>query len=65
MNHALNKFLPSFIRARLEGRTALQKIMANTGWLLIDRIIRMGVGLLVGVWVTCYLERNRFENFYI
>ena len=60
MNYALNKFLPSFIRARLEGRTALQKIMANTGWLLIDKIIRMGVGLLVGVWVARYLGPAQF-----
>ncbi len=60
MNHALTKFLPSFIRARLEGRATLQKILANTGWLFIDKIIRMGVGLLVGVWVARYLGPEQF-----
>lgn len=60
MNYVLTRFLPSFIRARLEGRTTLQKILANTGWLFIDKIIRMGVGLLVGVWVARYLGPEQF-----
>lgn len=60
MNYALIKFLPSFIRIRLEGRVALQKILANTGWLFIDKIIRMGVGLLVGIWVARYLGPEQF-----
>ncbi|MDJ0696538.1 flippase [Mastigocoleus sp. MO_188.B34] len=30
-------------------------IIANTGWLFADRILRMGVGLFVGVWLARYL----------
>lgn len=60
MNYVLTRFLPSFIRVRLEGRTTLQKILANTGWLFIDKTIRMGVGLLVGVWVARYLGPEQF-----
>ncbi len=45
---------------RLEGRTTLQKILANTGWLFADKIIRMGVGLLVGIWVARYLGPEQF-----
>lgn len=60
MNYILTKCIPSFIRIRLEGRTALQKILANTGWLFVDKILRMGVGLLVGVWVARYLGPEQF-----
>lgn len=60
MNHSLIKFLPSFVRARVEGRTRFQNILANTGWLFADRILRMGVGLFVGVWVARYLGTEQF-----
>jgi len=54
------KLLPVFVRHRLEGRPNLQKIIGNTGWLFIDRIVRMGVGLFVGVWVARYLGPEQF-----
>lgn len=60
MNDILTKFLPSFIRVRVEGRNNLQNILANTGWLFVDKILRMGVGLLVGVWVARYLGPEQF-----
>ena len=30
-------------------------MLANTGWLAGDRVLRMGIGLLVGAWVARYL----------
>lgn len=54
------QYFPSFIRSRLEGRLVLQEAMANTGWLLADRLLRMGVGLLVGAWVARYLGPSQF-----
>lgn len=54
-NQAWTRFLPLSIRSRLEGRPTLQSILSNTGWLLVDRILRLGVGLLVGVWIARYL----------
>lgn len=54
------KLLLSRIRDRLEGRTNLQKILANTGWLFVDKILRMGAGLLVGVWIARYLGTEQF-----
>ncbi|QSA99636.1 flippase [Methylomonas sp. EFPC1] len=54
------KFLPKFISNRLIGRSELQLIVANTSWLFIDKIIRMGVGLFVGVWVARYLGPEQF-----
>jgi len=60
MSYPLTKFLPSFIRVRLDGRNNLQNILANTGWLFADRILRMGVGLFVGVWLARYLGPEQF-----
>ena len=54
------KYLPLFIRQRLEGRLYLQNVMSNTGWLLADKIIRMGVGLFVGIWIARYLGPEQF-----
>jgi len=38
----------------------LRKIIGNSSWLLADRILRMGVGLFVGVWVARYLGPEQF-----
>lgn len=55
MDHFWVKILPGFVARKLEGRLNLQKIVGNTGWLFADKIIRMCVGLFVGVWVARYL----------
>ena len=54
------RFLPPVIRARLDGRPNLRKILANTGWLFADRVFQMFVGLFVGVWVARYLGPERY-----
>jgi polysaccharide transporter, PST family len=38
----------------------LQKIVTNTFWLMADNILRMGIGLIVGVWVARYLGPSQF-----
>lgn len=40
--------------------TGLYKILANISWLFADRILRMGFGLIVGVWVARYLGVQQF-----
>ncbi|WP_433984565.1 flippase [Tunturiibacter empetritectus] len=40
----------------------LRKIMGNMGWLMVDRIVRMGTGLFVGVWVARYLGPAQFGS---
>ncbi len=55
--------LPAFVKKRIEGRHNLQKILGNTGWLFFDKILRMGVGLFVGVWVARYLGPEQFGAF--
>ncbi len=41
----------------------LVKILTNTCWLFADRILRMGIGLFVGVWVARYLGVQQFGVF--
>jgi O-antigen/teichoic acid export membrane protein len=60
MNQSWIKYLPAALRKKIEGRTYLQNVVANTGWQFADSILRMGVGLLVGVWVARYLGPEQF-----
>lgn len=52
--------IPAFIHRRIAHRPQLVKIVDNIGWLFFDKILRMGVGLLVGVWVARYLGPEQF-----
>lgn len=47
--------IPGFIRQRIAHRPNLLRIVDNIGWLFFDKMLRMGVGLIVGVWVARYL----------
>ncbi len=47
----------------LKSRSGLRAIITNTGWLFADRILRMGVGLIVGVWVARYLGVHQYGLF--
>ncbi len=60
MNEILIKALPSFVKNRLEGRPFLKKILDNFGWLFLDKIVRMGLGVLVGAWIARYLGPEQF-----
>ena len=55
--------VPPFIRRRITHRPNLLRIVDNIGWLFFDKILRMGVGLLVGVWVARYLGPQQFGLF--
>lgn len=51
---SLYTLLPAAYRLRLEKIAAVPSF-GNSIWLISDRLIRMGLGLLVGVWVARYL----------
>jgi PST family polysaccharide transporter len=53
-------FLPAAWQARMHAQPHLVRILDNTGWLMADRIFRMGVALVVGVWVARYLGPEQF-----
>jgi PST family polysaccharide transporter len=54
------RYLPNALRAKVQHRPNLLAILSNTGWLFADKILRMGVGLFVGVWVARYLGPEQF-----
>ena len=63
MNRFWIKYLPRFLRDKLSDRHRLQSILGNSTWLLADKAVRMGVGLVVGVWLARYLGPERFGRF--
>ena len=54
------RYTPAPIRRRLEGRPNLHSIIHNTGWLLADKALHLGMGLLVGAWVARYLGPSQY-----
>lgn len=55
--------IPSLIRRRLERFPNLLKILYNIGWLFLHNALRMGVGLLLGVWMARHLGPEQFGLF--
>jgi O-antigen/teichoic acid export membrane protein len=53
-------FISSFIHRRIGQRPNLVKIVHNISWLFFDKILRMGVGFFVGVWIVRYLGPEQF-----
>lgn len=53
----LPKSLLSFIPNR---QSDIRKVGVNTLWLIGDRITRMGIGLIVGVWIARYFGPELF-----
>ncbi len=51
----LKAWLPSSIRRQLERSEILRKIVGNTTWLMLERIVSMTVRFFVGVWLVRYL----------
>ncbi|MBV5347453.1 flippase [bacterium] len=47
--------LPKGLQQRLQGRHSLLAVLQNSGWLLLDKMLRLTLGLLVGAWVARYL----------
>ena len=56
------KYLPLFLMHRLEKSHGLRLIVSNTGWMIADKIVRMGVGLYVGIWIARYLGPEKFGS---
>jgi polysaccharide transporter, PST family len=54
-------------RARLSEharqRPGMAKILTNVAWLSADKVVRMGVGLVVGVWLARYLGPGSYGLF--
>ncbi len=59
-NSAFLKILPRFLRDKLADRHILQSVLGNSSWLFWDKIIRLGSGLVVGLWIARYLGPAQF-----
>lgn len=59
----LVKLIPAFMLRRIAHRPNLIKLVDNMGWLLFDKVLRMGVGLFLGVWVARYLGPEQFGRY--
>jgi len=57
------RHLPVSLRTKIEHRPNLLKILNNAAWLFSDKLLRMGVGLIVSVWVARYLGPEDFGLF--
>jgi O-antigen/teichoic acid export membrane protein len=53
-------FISSFIYCRIAHRPNLIKIVHNISWLFFDKILKMGLGFFVGVWIVRYLGPEQF-----
>jgi O-antigen/teichoic acid export membrane protein len=56
----VSALLPSFLARRLAGRDTLRQSLDNASWLFLEQIVRMGLGLVVGVWLARYLGPEQY-----
>lgn len=50
------------VKYKIQNNPSLNKVFFNTGWLFIDRFYRLGLGLLVGVWMARYLGPEQYGD---
>jgi O-antigen/teichoic acid export membrane protein len=60
INSIFNKFIPSFIRKKVELNPELRKIIGNINWLVLERVLRNLLALFVVAWVARYLGPEQF-----
>lgn len=60
MSISFKYIIPKFIAVKVKNKPELLRILDNMGWLFFDKILRLGVGLVVGVWVARYLGPKDF-----
>lgn len=58
----MKRLAAPFVRI-LERSEVLQKIVANTGWLIMEKGVSMGISFFVAVWVIRYLGPELFGKF--
>ena len=54
------QFIRAFARKQIENRPNLLRVIENIGWLFFDKVLRMGVGLILGVSIARYLGPRQF-----
>jgi len=62
MNASWTRYLPAVVSRKLEGRHLLQRAIGNAGWLAAEKVVRLGVGLFVNVWIARYLGPDQYGS---
>lgn len=60
MRESIKRYLPNIIRRCCPGDGELRRLIGNTGWQWADNLMRMAVGLVVGVWLARYLGPEQY-----
>ncbi len=60
MKAVLGKLLPSYMVEKITELGYWHSVLENMGWLFLDKLFRMGVGLFVGVWIARYLGPGQY-----
>jgi O-antigen/teichoic acid export membrane protein len=47
----------------LRNHSGFKKYLLNIGWLLGEKVVRMGISLWIGIWITRYLGTEEFGLF--
>mgnify|MGYP001791760859 CR=1 FL=1 len=63
MNQNWIQLLPEVLSSQLDKGYQLKKILGNISWLFVDRLLRMGLELVVGMLVARYLGPSQFGLF--
>jgi PST family polysaccharide transporter len=56
------KILNINVEKLLSNKTDIIKVLKNISWLVIDKVIKLAIGLFVGVWVARYLGPQNFGS---
>lgn len=59
-NNLANKINVLKLQISVGNGGLVRRIAGNTTWLMFDRFVRMGVGVVLGAWVARYLGPERF-----
>jgi O-antigen/teichoic acid export membrane protein len=54
------RLVPSRILLKIKNQQGLQKVIENLIWLIFDKVLRMGGGVIIGVWIARYLGPEQF-----
>ena len=53
-------YLPNVLQNKIKDSPGVIKVINNISWLFVDKVIRMTIGLFIGVWVARYLGPEQF-----
>jgi len=60
MNPAWLSLAPRFARPIWRDAPTCQRVITNTGWVLVERALRYAIGFLVGVWIARYVGPEQY-----